>query len=473
MKYRGNKFSIVCALAKNSRGIGIENKLPWKLKEDMEYFRQLTTFTDTDTLYPNVVIMGRNTWTSLPKKFKPLPDRQNIIVSNTYGIQPEYSQWKVKKSLTDALQYPSNWQKIFVIGGAKLYEEAINHPGCEKLYLTEVEVDNDNADNYDTFFPKISKEYVLTKKTEGKTKSVYFLEYDRWTDPESDEIGYLNLLREIKNHGNEKDDRTGTGTLSLFGKQLRFDISEKFPLLTTKRMYFKGIVEELLFFLRGDHDNRKLQEKDVHIWDGNTSKEYLEKYNKQHIGENDLGLAYGVQWRAAGAKLENIDTNYVGKGIDQVAEALDAIKNNPDSRRIIINGWNVPQLKDMALPPCHMLYQFYVHNGKLSCSMTQRSADTFLGIPFNIASCATMVYLFSKATNLQPGELILNLGDAHIYKNHLEQVERQLQRTPLKFPKLEIPKDISSIEDIEQLSYKDFELIDYHYHPGIKAKMAV
>ena len=251
--------------------------------------------------------------------------------------------------------------------------------------------------------------------------------------------------------------------------------------MTTKNVWFKGVVEELLFFLRGDHDNRKLRAKDVHIWDGNTSIEYLQKNGKTHIQEHDLGLAYGVQWRAAGAKLENIDTNYVGKGIDQVKECIELLKNNPHSRRIIINAWNVPQLNDMALVPCHMIYQFYVRtkeiNGQdikyLDCMMTQRSADSFLGLPFNIASTAALTHIMAKISGYKCGKIIINVGDAHIYTNHLQQVKTQLARTPLKFPQLNIKKDLKTTQDIENLSYTDFELIDYHRFPTIKADMAV
>lgn len=283
------------------------------------------------------------------------------------------------------------------------------------------------------------------------------------------------MLREILQSGEVHSDRTGTGTRSVFGRQLRFDIRNGvFPLLTTKKTFFRGIVEELLFFLRGDHDNRKLQAKGVHIWDGNTSREGLDKNGLTHLQTHDLGLAYGVQWRAAGAELGDIDTDYRGKGIDQIRNVIDLLRNDPNSRRIIINAWNVPQLEDMALPPCHALYQFYVNNqNELSCMMYQRSVDLFLGNPFNIASTALLTRILAKVSGLEPGEIIISMGNTHIYENHLDQVKRQLERIPLKFPTLDIAKPLNSIEDIEALQFEDFDLKDYHCWPGIKAPMAV
>lgn len=388
------RFNIIAAMSNTNRGIGFDGDLPWKYTEDMNFFRKTTTMMNGPD--PNTVIMGRKTWESIPRKYKPLPDRQNIVVSRSippglykftnkldktflpdtpYNIRygGEHSFVEFHNSLESALLANThNDNNTFVIGGSQLYDDAIKLPECDKIYLTHINEEKKEY-KFDTFFPKLPRRFKLIDSQNGKNKDLTFNVYQNWSDINSQEHQYLNLMRDILNKGQDRKDRTGIGTRSLFGKQLTFSLRNGvIPLLTTKKVFWKGVVEELLFFLRGDHDNRKLQAKGVHIWDGNTSREYLDNYNKQHINTGDLGLAYGVQWRSAGTDLGNIDTDYKGKGIDQLKEVVDAIRNNPHSRRIIINGWNVPQLNDMALPPCHMLYQFYVDNGELSCMMTQR-----------------------------------------------------------------------------------------------------
>lgn len=258
-------------------------------------------------------------------------DQEHIMI-NTNNIE----KCIVVKSLDDALrvQMPNMLiDQRFVIGGQGLFEEAISHDLCDNIYVTEVgdSIEPINPKKKaDVFFPEIPKHFV--KRNEMKKGDLSFITYKNWRDNNSGEYVYLNLLSDILQKGELRTDRTQTGTKSLFGKQLSFSLEESFPLLTTKNVWFKGVIEELLFFLRGDHDNRKLRAKDVHIWDGNTSIEYLQKNGKTHIQEHDLGLAYGVQWRAAGAKLESIDSNYVGKGIDQVKECIELLKNDPYSR---------------------------------------------------------------------------------------------------------------------------------------------
>jgi len=272
------------------------------------------------------------------------------------------------------------------------------------------------------------------------------------------EEDFLNLMRTI----------LSTERLAVFGTQLKCSLIT-FPLLTTKKVFFRGVVEELLFFLRGDHDNRKLQAHGVHIWDDNTTREYLDRTGKCHLEEHDLGLAYGVQWRSAGSKLGSIDTKY-RDGIDQLKNVIHLIRTEPTSRRIIMSAWNVESLKDMALPPCHVLYQFDVHQGRLNCVMYQRSADVFLGLPFNIASTALLVNILANVTGLTPGEMAIFIGNAHIYKEHVDAAREQLARDPYPFPILQILK---RIDDIEGLTFEDFSLIGYQSHPSIKAKIVV
>ena len=261
---------------------------------------------------------------------------------------------------------------------------------------------------------------------------------------------YLDLLKRITTEGVRKEDRTGTGTISVFGHQMRFNLEEGFPLLTTKKLHLKSIIHELLWFLQGDTNVKYLQENGVRIW------------NEWADENGDLGHIYGYQWRSW--------PDYNGGHIDQISEVIDSIKNNPNSRRIIVNAWNVADLGNMNLPPCHMFFQFYVADGKLSLQMYQRSADTFLGVPFNIASYALLLMMVAQVTGLKPGEFIHTTGDTHLYLNHLEQVELQLSREPRALPKMKINPNVKSIFDFK---YEDFELVDYNPHPHIKGIVAV
>lgn len=261
---------------------------------------------------------------------------------------------------------------------------------------------------------------------------------------------YLELLEHIKQHGQQKGDRTGTGTISTFGHQSRFDLSEGFPLLTTKKVHLKSIIHELLWFLAGDTNIAYLNNNGVTIWD-------------EWADENgELGHVYGYQWRSWPTP--------DGKNIDQIEAIVRSLKENPDSRRHIVSAWNVAEVDQMALPPCHALFQFYVVNGKLSCQLYQRSADVFLGVPFNIASYALLTMMMAQVTGLEAGEFIHTLGDAHIYNNHLNQVDEQLSRTPRSLPKMKINPEVKSIFEFK---YEDFELSEYDPYPVIKAPIAV
>jgi len=282
---------------------------------------------------------------------------------------------------------------------------------------------------------------------------------------------YLDLLKFILENGHEKDDRTNTGTLSSFGHQLEFDLSEGFPAITTKSLAWKGVVSELLWFLEGSNDERRLAEirfdknrnelKDLNkystIWTDNADKQGKELGYENTDTKKILGPVYGVQWR-----------NWSGK--DQLEELINNLKNNPDSRRHILSAWNVEEIHKMALPPCHVMSQFYIHNDEISCHMYQRSADMFLGVPFNIASYALLLSIIAKILNLKPKRFIHSFGDAHIYKNSLEQVKEQISRDPKKLPKMLINK---KVKDIFEFKFEDFELINYDYHPHIKGKVAV
>ena len=263
-------------------------------------------------------------------------------------------------------------------------------------------------------------------------------------------LQYLDLLRDVLENGAEKSDRTGTGTRSVFGRQLRFDLSQGFPMLTTKKLHQKSIVGELIWFLRGDTNVRWLQERGINIW------------NEWADENGDLGPVYGHQWRSWPTP--------DGGSIDQIAKVIDSIKNNPDSRRHIVSAWNVAEVDDMALPPCHTMFQFYVADGKLSCQLYQRSADVFLGVPFNIASYALLTMIIAQLTGLEPGEFVHTFGDAHLYSNHIEQAELQLTRTPGPLPTMLINPERTEIDSFE---IEDFTLVDYVAAPSIKAPIAV
>ena len=295
---------------------------------------------------------------------------------------------------------------------------------------------------------------------------------------------YLDLLKKIKEEGIIKSDRTGTGTRSIFGYQMRFDLSEGFPLLTTKRVFLKGVIHELLWFLAGDTNIKYLVDNGVHIWDNDAYRFYKELCAKHGVepitmeeflaasqqqtpspiegyAYGNLNHVYGYQWRSWGKP--------DGTAIDQIKQVIDTIKNNPDSRRMIVSAWNVADVEDMALPPCHVLFQFYVANGKLSCQLYQRSADTFLGVPFNIASYALLTMMIAQECGLQAGEFVHTLGDTHLYLNHMEQVDEQLSRSPRALPTMRLNPEVKSVFDFK---YEDFTLEGYDPHPTIKAPMS-
>lgn len=261
---------------------------------------------------------------------------------------------------------------------------------------------------------------------------------------------YLDLLDNVLKNGAKKEDRTGTGTISVFGHQMRFNLTEGFPLLTTKKLHLKSIIHELLWFLKGDTNVKYLQENGVRIW------------NEWADENGDLGKVYGYQWRSWGKR--------DGTVIDQISEVIDSIKNNPDSRRHIVSAWNVGELDEMALPPCHLLFQFYVANGELSCQLYQRSADVFLGVPFNIASYALLTMMIAQVCDLKPKDFVHTIGDTHIYTNHIDQCKLQLTREPKTLPQIEINPDVKNILNFK---YDDFKLVNYEAHPHIKGAISV
>jgi dihydrofolate reductase/thymidylate synthase len=471
-------------------GIGKDGTLPWKLPGDMAHFKRLTTTVHSaHSGKMNAVIMGRKTWESIPAKFRPLPGRINVVLTSAAG-KAEASMYPsdvlLASSLTaavDQLGSMDNCADIFVIGGQAAYAEAVEMEACCRLFITRVGRDIE----CDAFFPAFDDTKFQLSHV-SKTRSDNDLTYD-FTVYEKDsamqlpvelrddlsgflheEYQYLQAIRSIIASGDSFDDRTGVGTLATFGHQMRFDLRKSFPLLTTKRVFWRGVLEELLWFVKGDTNANHLTERGVKIWEGNGSREFLDKRGLSHREVGDLGPVYGFQWRHFGAKYVDMHTDYTGQGVDQLAECIHKIKNDPADRRIIVSAWNPADLPLMALPPCHMFCQFYVSKGELSCLMYQRSCDMGLGVPFNIASYSLLTCMMAQVCGLKPGDFIHTMGNTHVYKNHVEPLQEQLKRHPRPFPTLKIKREVTSIDDFKP---EDFELVGYSPHGKIAMEMAV
>lgn len=356
---------------------------------------------------------------------------------------------------------------------------------CQRIFITRVAVDVE----CDAFFPafddaRFRLTYVSKTTSDGGIPYDFTVHQSAIAESLSpamaalggsdrflhEEYQYLREIREIIETGDSFDDRTGVGTLARFGKQMRFDLRKSFPLLTTKRVFWRGVAEELLWFVKGDTNANNLTEKGVKIWEGNGSREFLDSRGLNHRAVGDLGPVYGFQWRHFGAKYVDMHTDYAGQGVDQLAECIRKIKEDPADRRILLSAWNPADLGEMALPPCHMFCQFYVANGELSCLMYQRSCDMGLGVPFNIASYALLTCMVAQVCGLKPGDFIHTMGNAHVYKNHVEPLQTQLARNPRPFPVLKMNPDV---KDIDGFQMSDFELVGYSPMSKIAMDMAV
>uniref|UniRef100_A0A0E0J9U1 Bifunctional dihydrofolate reductase-thymidylate synthase n=2 Tax=Oryza TaxID=4527 RepID=A0A0E0J9U1_ORYNI len=477
----------VVVSATRDMGIGKDGTLPWKLPGDLKFFKDITV-TTSDPSKKNAVVMGRKTWESIPLKFRPLPGRLNVILTRSGSFDFATAENVVIcGSLDSALQllattpYCLTVEKTFIIGGGEILRQSLNAPACEAIHLTDIE----SSIECDTFIPpidlsmfhpwyssfpvvengikhsfisfvRVTESIAEANDSSGKeltgndSKKVKF-EIENFSFlpkmifERHEEYQYLNLVQDIIRNGAKKNDRTGTGTVSKFGCQMRFNLRRNFPLLTTKRVFWRGVLEELLWFISGSTNAKVLQEKGIHIWDGNASRQYLDRYTDMHA-------------------------DYVGKGFDQLMDVIDKIKNNPDDRRIILSAWNPTDLKKMALPPCHMFAQFYVENGELSCQMYQRSADMGLGVPFNIASYSLLTCMIAQVCDLSPGDFVHVIGDAHVYRTHVEALEEQMRKQPKPFPILKINP---VKKDIDSFVTSDFKLVRYDPHHKIEMKMAV
>lgn len=466
-------MTIACLVAytAGSRGIGKDDLLPWsKITDDMRLFRQLTM--------NQTVVMGSKTFFSLPNTSRPLPSRRNIVVTRT-PCDSRFDPYREEVffcDLVDARRMISEaTSDVFVIGGMQIYEELL--PMCSTVHATVIY----DKVACDTHFPMLKDDFEIVKvdQLRSSTSGVQyrFVRFDRTTtaDPSSADREYARLARSVlqRSDGKVRNDRTGTGTLSIFGEQIRIDVSKHAPLLTTKRVPWKSCIEELLWFMKGQTDANLLKEKGVNIWNGNSSRAFLDKVGLDRLNEGDCGANYSFQWRFFGQEYSNCNTNYMPyTRFDQLNNVLKMIRTTPTSRRIFMSSWNPLDLNNTVLPPCHVSAQFYVDEGVLSCHVYQRSCDVFLGLPWNIFSYSTLTQILAKMADLVPGDLIMSFGDVHLYRDHLEQIKEQLSRTALCPPVLKIHESVRD-KMFEELNIEDFELIEYNSHPSIKGKMSV
>lgn len=532
-------FELVVAYSFKELGIGYQGKLPWHIPEDMAHFKQITTSNAGITAkfdLHNIVVMGRKTWESIPPRYRPLEKRFNVVLSNSQeyidrmNAENDYknvlfTSWNSLFLEGGYIQLQHNIKSLigshysifqyFIIGGSQIYSQALQtaSSNCNRiiihateLYPTSNATGNQSTDlRFDAYFPKVdeseskmhlysisefqysSKEniwYRFATYANGKCNYLsYGLHHSIRTPFENiEELEYLNLMRRILETGKSNDDRTGIGTLSIFGAMLKFQLRDTFPISTTKRIPLRMIFEELMLYISGRTDNRILQEKGIHIWDGNTSREFLDRRGLSEYREGDFGETYGFNMRHYGAEYRGCDTEYPlgGYGFDQLANAIHLIKTDPYSRRIIIDLWNPATQDKAALPSCLCKYQFNVDVAKkeLNLAIYLRSSDYFLANNWNTCTGALLVHMICalEGVELTPGELTVFIADAHIYKSHKTQVQENLARKPYPYPKLVIkPKlaDGGKRKNIEDFQWDDFELLGYRCHPGIKAEMAI
>lgn len=447
-------INVIVAVDKNY-GIGKDNKLPWSISEELKLFKKKTI--------GQICVVGRKTFENLPE----LKDRTVIEVS-----RKTLSFDNVRKECDD----------IFVIGGANLYSYVLqNHKKDVKIHISFIK----NEFDCDTYFDKyLLKDFYISSKENYNEFDHCEMIYKKYG-----EYQYLNLLEDVLTNGEKRYGRNGM-IISDFCKHLKFDLRDGFPLLTTKKMFLKGIIEELLFFIRGDTDSKVLENQGINIWKGNTNREFLDGNGFEERKEGLMGPMYGNIWRFYGAKyneetglpessynfdflniFERIHDDGKNYGIDQLKNVINEIKTNPTSRRILLTTYNPSQVSRGVLYPCHSItIQFYVQDGYLDMFCYNRSSDAFLGLPFNIASSSLFLMIIAKLTKLVPRYFNLSLGDVHIYGNHIEQVKEQIKRIPYVSPNIILP-EMENIKDVEKLTYKDFELLEYLCHPTIKAEM--
>lgn len=425
-------------------GISKDSQIPWIVPEEQQFFR--------DKVKGTLCAMGRKTFDSLGSDMKDYLNQTAVIF--VFSRTGQHGGWD------SFIKFQSGFpgKPVMVCGGADIYDLFFQQVPVQRIFLTTVLKDHqcDRKFRY--------QRSLYQCETSGNPKydmdTGYIMEtYVRKSKTDNEKV-YLSMLRKILLYGSKRTDRTGTGTISTFGSHMVFDLRMGFPLMTTKKMYWKGIVEELLFFIQGKTNTKELEDKGVNIWKGNTTKEFHSKVGLSHLEEGDMGKMYGYQWR------------HFNDQVDQLQGVIQEIKQNPSSRRLFVSAWNPCQLDEMVLPPCHVSFQIYVsaESKEMDLHMYQRSADMFLGIPFNIASYALLLHILAKVCgNYVPRRLYISIGDAHIYTNHIEQVKEQLGRVPMPPPMVGIRETMN----IDELVFEDIALVSYSSHPAIRADMAI
>ena len=485
---------IVCHSNKN--GIGINNTIPWKLSDDLKHFKMITTNTNNNNI-KNIVIMGRNTWESIPSNYRPLKDRYNFVISSQKDFYDSDKTDFICPTFENCIEYISLENnktqcfynsKIFIIGGEMLYKYVLDKysDNINKIYVTELYI----TVNCDKYFPIIdTNKFKINKISDFKEENSMYYRYIVYINNElsksldlinyvnTDELNYKNLVKNILENGSIRNDRTCVGTLSLFApSSMKYDLRNTFPLLTLKKSFFRAIFEELMLYIRGQTDNNILKEKNIHIWDGNTTREFLDSRGLNDLPEGDMGETYGFNMRHFGGQYVNCKTNYEKEyGFDQLNYVIDLIKNDPHSRRILINLWNPKTTCNAALPSCLNQYQFYVDTEKktLSVQIYLRSSDVFLANNWNVCTGALFVHLLCNLEdiNLKPGYITIIGGDVHIYQNHIEQAKIMINRESYPYGKLII---LNKQKNIENFMFEDMKLIGYKSHPNdIKGNIAI
>jgi len=468
-------INIVVALTKNAK-INITN-LSWLCPEHFHKMIKLTK--------DSIVVMGRNTWESLPEGYDDFDDRKNIVVTTrSAAFSPQKNTMFV--SPKDIDKYIVTNKPVFVIGGASLFAMFIQR--AQHIYATILEADRIELEETSERIEEFPlKEFMNFKIVEfypvsgnGKFRHVTY-ERIRNGQYNHDEFQYLDLLRDIYENGKSRDDRTKIGTRAVFGRQIRFNIADSVPLITTKHVGWKSVVKELLWFIKGETDSKTLEQQGVNIWKSNSTREFLDNRGLHHYSEGDIGPMYGFNWRHLGARYNGTAHEYSGNGFDQLQWLIHSLKTDPYSRRHMITTFNPLVVDQGVLAPCHgIVTQFFVEDDidssssikHLSCHVYNRSQDTFLGMTWNIFSYAVFTHIVAKFTGMKPKELVISTGDTHIYTNHLEQCKMQLSRTPLPFPRLVINDRVVD-KGIDNITIDDFDLIGYMCHSAIKAPMAV
>ena len=468
------KFSVIVAHDSN-HGIGFNNEIQWNIPEDMEFFKKTTLGGPESN---NAVVMGRKTWESIPLKSRPLKNRLNVVLTRSESFQvsesPEVVMYNSVDSCIKGLSKDhKELEEVFIIGGSDIYRQFLESPVVTTVYATEIQSDEELR--ADKFFPKMEEFPSFTQLESSKimTSSNHPMRYKfvKYESDNMEERQYLDMCENIIDTGYSKSDRTGTGTFSMFGKTMRFSLrGGVMPLMTTKRVFWRGVMEELLFFISGVTDTNILSDKGVRIWEGNTSREFLDSRGLTEYKVGEFGKMYGFEWRHWGAEYKGSSHDYSGEGIDQLQNCIDMIKNDPDSRRVIMSAWNPSDLPESVLPPCHYSVQFACYGDELSMIVTMRSVDIGLGFPFNVASYSLLLHMVCQITDKEPGDIVFNTGDCHVYKNHVDGLKEQISREPREFPIIKLNESIGNIDDFKA---SDIELVGYYPHDSIKLKMAI